>query len=186
MLFNSHSNLVGQHAFLSASKYHWIRYDEQKLEASYTAAQAARRGTEFHELASNLIRMGVKLPNNSKTLNAYVNDALGYRLHPEVVLYVSDNCFGTADAIGFRKNKLRIHDLKMGITPTSMDQLLIYAAMFCLEYKHKPMDIEIELRIYQSDDIKIMVADPDEVTHIMSKIVMFDRKITEMRMEAIG
>lgn len=186
MIFNSHSNLAGQHAFLSASKYHWIRYDDQKLAASYTAAQAARRGSEFHELAANLIRMGVKLPNNTKTLNAYVNDALGYRMSPEVTLYYSDNAFGTADAIGFRKNKLRIHDLKMGIAPTSFDQLAVYAALFCLEYRYKPMEIEMEFRIYQSDDARVEIGDPDYVTHIMSKIVTFDQYINTLRQEALG
>jgi hypothetical protein len=186
VIFNRHSNLAGQHALLSASKYSWINYDDQKLEAFYTASQAARRGTEFHALAAELIRMGVKLPNTTKTLNAYVNDALGYRMSPEVTLYYSDNCFGTADAIGFRKNKLRIHDLKMGISPTSVKQLLIYAALFCHEYKQKPMEIEMELRIYQNDAVQIWEADPDEVTHIMSKIVMFDRRINEWRMEALG
>jgi hypothetical protein len=186
VIFNTHSDLAGQHAFLSASKYHWIGYDDQKLDAAYTAAMAARRGTELHDLAHQLIRLGVKLPANSKTLNAYVNDALGYRMSPEVTLYYSPNCFGTADAIGFRRNKLRVHDLKTGITPTSVKQLLVYAALFCLEYRYKPMDIEMELRIYQNDDIQVWEADPDEVTHIISKIIGFDRRINEMRQEALG
>lgn len=186
MLFNAHSNLAGQHAFLSASKYHWVNYDDQKLDAAFTASMAAQRGTQLHQLAHDLIKLGVKLPATSKTLNAYVNDALGFRMSPEVVLYYSDNCFGTVDAIGFRRNKLRIHDLKTGITPTSVKQLVIYAALFCLEYNYKPMDIEIELRIYQHDDVQIWDGDPDEITHVMSKIVMFDRRINEIRQEALG
>jgi hypothetical protein len=186
VLFNSHSNLAGQHAFLSASKYSWINYDDQKLDAAYISAMAARRGTALHDLAHQLITLGVKLPDNSKTLSMYVNDALGYGMSSEVVLYYSDNCFGTADSIGFRNGKLRIHDLKTGITRTSVNQLLIYAALFCLEYNFKPMEIEIELRIYQNDNVQVWDADPDEVTHIMSKIVMFDRRINEMRLEALG
>ena len=31
MNFNNHSNLEGQHAFLGASKYHWINYGEDKV-----------------------------------------------------------------------------------------------------------------------------------------------------------
>jgi hypothetical protein len=186
VIFNAHSNLAGQHAFLSASKYHWISYDDQKLDAAYYASMAAKRGSDLHDLAHQLIRLGVKLPGNGKTLSMYVNDALGYRMSPEVVLYFSENCFGTADAIGFRRNKLRIHDLKTGITPTSMKQLLIYAALFCLEYQQKPTQIEMELRIYQNDDVQILEPDPDEVTHIMSKIISFDRRINEMRLEALG
>ena len=186
MQFNAHTDLTGQHAFLSASKYHWIRYDDQKLAAAYTAAQAARRGTEFHALAAELIRMGVKLPNNSKTLNAYVNDALGYRMSPEVVLFYSTNAFGTADAISFRKNKLRIHDLKMGITQTSFDQLSVYGALFCLEYGFKPMEIDMEFRIYQNDDARVEIGDPDYVTHIMSRIITADQYINQIRQEVVG
>lgn len=186
MIFNQHSRLEGAHALLSASKYHWVNYTDQKLEAFYTAQQAAVRGTRFHALAAELIRMGVVLPKNGKHLNMYVNDALGFHMQPEVVLFYSDVCFGTADAIGFRNNKLRIHDLKMGITATKVTQLEVYAALFCLEYSHKPMDIEIELRIYQNDERRIYQGDPDAITHIMSKIVEFDRRIQEWRQEALG
>ena len=144
MLFNTHSNLAGQHAFLSASKYHWINYDDEKLDRVYVAALAAQKGTELHALAHELIRLGVKLPGNKKALNRYVNDAIGYRMRSEQILWYSDNAFGTADAVSFRRNLLRIHDLKTGVTPTSHHQLEVYAALFCLEYRFKPFDIEIE------------------------------------------
>lgn len=183
MQFNKHPELAGLHSFLSPSKYHWINYDEQKMAASFTASQAAKRGTEFHALAAELIRMGVRLPANKKTLNAYVNDALGYRMQPEVPLFYTANAFGTADAIGFRNNLLRIHDLKMGITPTSFKQLACYAALFCLEYGFKPMDIQMEFRIYQSDEARVEIGDPDMVTHIMSKYVTFNKFIEDMRRE---
>lgn len=186
MIFNDHSRLAGAHAFLSASKYHWIRYTDQKLEAAFRASQAAARGTRFHALAAELIAMNTPLPRTKKTLNAYVNDAIGYRMSPEVTLYFSDNAFGTADAVGFRNNLLRIHDLKMGISSTSFDQLSIYAALFCLEYNYKPMDIQVELRIYQHDDVRIEPGDPDYVTHIMSKIISFDKYINELKLEALG
>ncbi len=185
MIFNAHSNLVGQHAFLSASKYHWINYDEEKLDRTYIAALAARRGTELHEFAHEAIRLGIKLPKTRTTLNMYVNDAIGYRMTPEQVLYHSDNCFGTADAISFRRNKLRIHDLKTGVTPTSEHQLEVYAALFCLEYRFKPFDIETELRIYQNDECRIYEADPDVITHIMDRIVVFNRRIENIRREAL-
>jgi hypothetical protein len=185
VLFNQHSHLEGAHALLSASKYHWVNYDDQKLEAFYTAQQAAARGTRFHELAADLIRMGVNLPRTNKTLNLYVNDALGFRMTPEVVLVYSDVSFGTTDCISFRRNKLRIHDLKMGITATKVTQLEVYAALFCLEYSVKPMDIEIELRIYQNNEIRIYPGDADMITHIMSKIIEFDRRIQNWRKEAL-
>jgi len=184
MHFNAHSNIAGQHAFLSASKYHWINYDDEKLDRVYVAALAAQRGTELHEFAHNAIRLGVKLPRGNKSLNSYVNDAIGYRMTSEQILYYSDNCFGTADSIAFRKNFLRIHDLKTGITPTSHHQLEVYAALFCLEYRFKPFDIEIELRIYQNDEVRVYEADPDVIAHIMDRIISFDKRIAAIRLEA--
>ncbi len=186
MNFNTHSLLVGRHAFLSASKHSWINYDEDKLDRVFATAMAAQRGTELHELAQNLIRLGVKLPKSPKTMNLYVNDAIGYRMSPEQVLYYSDNAFGTADAVSFRRNQLRIHDLKTGITPTSEHQLEVYAAFFCLEYRMKPFEIEIELRIYQNDEVRVYEADPDDIFHIMDKIITFDKRIAGMRMEALS
>lgn len=183
MDFNRHSLLEGRHAFLSASKYHWIRYSEEKLANSYETAKATQRGTELHEFAAEAIRLGIKLPNTKATLNAYVNDAIGYRMTPEQILVYSDNAFGTADAISYRKNKLRIHDLKTGVSPVSVEQLYIYNAFFCLEYGLKPFEIDTELRIYQNDDVGIFVPDPDEITHIMDRIVTFDALIENIKAE---
>lgn len=183
MKWNNHSNLEGQHAFLGASKYHWINYDEQKIAIAYTKFLATRKGTELHELAANLINHGIKLPRNKKTLNMYVNDAIGYKMTPELVLYYSDNAFGTADSIVFRHNLLRIHDLKTGVSPTSMHQLEIYTALFCLEYGYKPNEIDIETRIYQNDQVEIANPDPDTIFHIMDKIIVFDKRINKIKLE---
>lgn len=178
-------NLVGQHAFLSASKYHWINYDEDKLDATYIASLAAKRGTELHAFAHEAIRLGVKLPGSRKTLNMYVNDAIGYRMTPEQILYYSDNAYGTADAISFRRSTLRIHDLKTGLIPGSVHQLEVYAALFCLEYRFKPFDIQTELRMYQNDEVQIFDADPDVITHIMDRIVTFDKRINAIRLGVV-
>lgn len=184
MHFNAHSNLIGQHAFLSASKYHWINYDDDKLDRTFIAAMAAKRGIDLHAFAHEAIRLGIKMPRSPKTLHLYINDAIGYRMTPEQPLYYSDNAFGTADTISFRKRLLRIHDLKTGETPTSEHQLEVYAALFCLEYRVKPTSIEIEMRIYQQDEVRVYIADPDVITHIMDKIITFDKRINAMRMEA--
>ncbi len=184
MLFNNHSRLAGQHAFLSASKYHWINYTDEKMDLAYVTAMAAKRGSDLHDLAAQLIRMGVRLPTTRTTMNLYVNDALGYRMAPEQVLYYSDNAFGTADAISFRRKLLRIHDLKTGVTETSHHQLEVYAALFCLEYRMRPFDITTELRIYQNDEVRIYEGDPDAITHIMDRIVTFDRRINLLKEEA--
>ena len=130
MIFNKHSNLEGQHAFLGASKYHWINYSEDKVADSYLRFLATVRGTELHDFAARCIRLGQKLPKSQKTLNMYVNDAIGYKMLPEQILYYSENCFGTADAIGFRNNFLRVHDLKTGEIQAHMEQLymLLFSA----------------------------------------------------------
>ena len=184
MHFNQHSNLKGFHAFLSASNYHWINYDEDKLDRVYLAQQAAKRGTELHALAHELIRLKVRLPTRKTSLNEYVNDAIGYHMIPEQILFYSENCFGTADCIIFKRNKLRVHDLKTGVNEASFHQLEVYAALFCLEYKMSPLDIEIELRIYQNDEVRIYVPEIDDIFHIMDKIITFDKRINALRMEA--
>lgn len=181
MNFNVHSQLEGHHAFLSASKYHWINYDEEKLAETFSRYMAAQRGTALHDFAKQAIDLGIKLPKTNKTLNLYVNDAIGYKMETEQVLYYSNNCFGTADTIAFRKNLLRIHDLKTGVTPASMKQLEIYAALFCLEYGYEPSEIGIELRLYQTDSVLVNEPEPDTIQYIMGKIVMFDKKIEQLK-----
>ncbi len=195
MNFNKHSALEGKHAYLSASKYHWINYDSDKLATSYSNFLATKKGSELHELAASLIKHGIKQRASKKTFNMYVNDAIGYKMTPEQVLYYSENCFGTADAISFRKDKdhpnglLRIHDLKTGVTPAHMEQLMIYAALFCLEYgkeyRFRPGDIDIELRIYQSDEILYHNATEDDILPIMEKIVEFDKLLNRIKAEEV-
>ncbi len=183
MNFNKHLNLEGKHAFLGASKYHWINYDEIKVADVYSKHLATQKGTMLHDFAAQCIRLGQKLPRSQKTLNMYVNDAIGFKMIPEQVLYYSDNCFGTADTIIFRNDLLRIHDLKTGVTPARMEQLVIYAVLFCLEYKVKPSDIDIELRIYQSDEILCHKPTVEDMVPIIDKIICFDKIITKIRAE---
>ena len=181
MNFNKHLNLEGQHAFLGASKYHWINYDEGKIADAYSKFLAAQKGTELHEFAAQCIRLGQKLPKSKKSLNMYVNDAIGYKMTPEQTLFYSENCFGTADAIGFRDGLLRIHDLKTGATPAKMEQLEIYAALFCLEYRMKPGEIAMELRLYQSDEVIIHEPTVEDIAPIIDKIITFDKIIAKIK-----
>jgi hypothetical protein len=185
MNFAKHSNLANApHAFLSPSTYSWLRYEEDKLDRVFQSSMAAQRGTDLHNLAHECIRLGVKLPELPKALNMYVNDAIGFRMTSEVILWHSDFCWGTADTVGFRQNLLRIHDLKTGTSTPSMDQLKIYAALFCFEYKFKPFDIQMELRIYQNDGYKVELPEADEIIHIMDKITTLTRRLEYLRMEA--
>ena len=181
MIFNDHSKLVGQHAFLGASKYHWLNYNDEKLANSFFNYRASEEGTKLHEFAALCIKLNQKLARSKKTLNLYVNDAIGFRMTPEQVLYYSEYCFGTADAISFRDDFLRIHDLKTGVGKTHIEQLEIYAALFCLEYKFDPEKIGIELRIYQNDEVRIHQPLPEEIRSIMNQIIEFDKIIEKVK-----
>lgn len=185
MDFNSHSALEGQHAFLSASSYHWINYDHQKLRARFLSAQAAKRGTDLHEFAHKAIVLKQRMPRTRKTINMYVNDGISYGMSVEQPLYYSDNAFGTADTISFDGHRLRISDLKTGINVTSQHQLEVYAAYFCLEYGYDPFELQIELRIYQNDDVRFYDGIPELITRIMDKIIDFDAHLEELKRELL-
>lgn len=171
MFFNRHTNLEGLHAPFGASKSSWLRYSDEKIIEVYNNLQAAEMGTKLHEWAKQTIDLGIKQSRSKKTIYSYVNDAIGFNMSTEVVLFYSENFFGTADAISFRNNFLRIHDLKTGRRPVHMEQLEIYAALFCLEYKIKPGDIRMELRIYQNDEILVHEPTAEDILPIMDKIV---------------
>lgn len=185
MNFNRHFNYEGQHAFLSASKYHWLNYDDDKIADSYANFLATQRGTVLHAFAAECITLGQKLPRAPKTLNLYVNDAIGYKLSPEQILFYSENCFGTADAIGFKNNFLRVHDLKTGVSPTHMEQLRVYDALFCLEYDIDPEQIQIENRIYQSNQVIYENPTPEEIRFIMGRIIAADKIIKKMKEQEV-
>lgn len=204
MDFFKHKEYEGKHALLAPSQPYWLEYSEDKLYQKFLSNYAQAMGTALHELAEQLIRHGIKLKKTDKTVVLlhllesnipraaidldrlynnfmnYVNDAIGFRLTPEQPLVYSENCFGTADAISFKNNLLRIHDYKSGTTPAKMEQLMIYAALFCLEYKYKPGEIEIELRIYQNDMIIEHKPEADEIAPIMDTIIHHDRMLADL------
>ena len=180
MNFVKHLNLEGLHAPFSPSQSSWLRYDDSKALDVYNNKKAAEIGTKLQAWAKDTIDLGIKQPKSKKTIYAYVNDAIGYRMSTEVVLYYSDRFFGTADAISFRDGFLRIHDLKTGKLPVHMEQLEIYAALFCLEYKIKPGDIQIELRIYQNDEIIYHNPTAEDIVPIMDKIIHLDKLLSKI------
>lgn len=206
MNFNKHSNLEGCHAFLGASKYHWLNDNNNQILKRLCSQYSSSIGTCLHEFARQRIKHGIKLKKNEKNsaityllengiprvvidsidfdtmfknLIVYVNDCIGFHMTPEVVLYYSDICFGTADAIQYREKEhlLRICDLKTGSTPAHMEQLIIYTALFCLEYKIKPYEINIELRIYQSNDVIIFNPTAEDIVPVMDKIITINNYI---------
>ena len=206
MIFNKHSELEGNHAILSPSGYSWLNYkNEEEFFRRFKAAYAQAIGTSIHGLAKELIENKIRLSKVDKkiallhliedgiprsiiepddwydTLMAYVNDAIGFRMTPEVSLLYSPNAFGTTDTISFRENVLRIHDLKTGVTPAKMDQLILYAAYFCLEYKVKPKEIETHLRIYQSHEVLILDPEPEDILDAMDQTILADKVIAKFR-----
>ena len=183
MIFTKHSNLEGLHAPFGASQSAWLRYDDEKILATYNNMKAKEMGTRLHAWAKETIDLGIKQPRSKKTIYSYVNDAIGFKMSTEVVLFYSERFFGTADAICFRNNCLRIHDLKTGQTKVHMEQLMIYAALFCLEYKIRPGDIEIELRIYQNDKILYHNPTAEEIAPIMDTIVHLDKILQRLEGE---
>lgn len=180
MRFNDHSKLNGLHAPFSPSKSSWLRYDDDKAIEVYSNKKANEMGTRLHAWAKETIDLGIKQPKSKKTLYAYVNDAIGFKMDTEVVLFYSERFFGTADAISFRNRTLRIHDLKTGVTPAHMEQLLVYAALFCLEYKIRPGEIEIELRLYQTDEVIVDHPTAEDIVPIMDKIVHLDKLLARL------
>lgn len=175
MNFNKHYDLEGLHAPFSPSQSHWLRYDDDKVMEVFMNKKAAEMGSRLHQWAKDTIDLGIKQPRSKKTIYAYVNDAIGFKMDTEVVLFYSKRFFGTADSICFRNGVLRIHDLKTGKTPVHMEQLEVYAALFCLEYKVKPGDIKMELRIYQNDGVIIHNPTVEDIAPIMDKIIHLDK-----------
>jgi len=182
MRFNKHLHLRGEHAFLSPSSYHWINYSPDRLVERWQNAQAGAYGILQHDIACREIRAG-RLSNLAGTIGMYINDAINHRMVPEQILFYSENCFGTADAISFRYNLLKIFDLKTGAFPGSVHQLEIYASLFCLEYNQNPFDIDIELRLYHDNEVLVWDADPEDIAFIMEKIKEFDVIINQLRRE---
>lgn len=197
MIWNSHEKLLGTHAFLGASNYHWINWSDDIIEQKYYDKYAVTIGTLLHELAKECIDNKIRLTKSDKRLIDYklltnnipkksfnsefilqnllpfVNDAIGFKMDSEVLLYYSSFCYGTTDSICFNEkdNILRIHDLKTGVVPAHIEQLMIYASLFCLEYNKKPQNFNTELRIYQNSDILVYNPEPEEIEKFMDIIV---------------
>lgn len=178
MNFNDHSKLSGLHATFSPSQSSWLRYDDDKAIEVFTNKKAAEIGTKLHAWAKETIDLGIKQPRSKKTIYSYVNDAIGFKMSTEVVLLYSERFFGTADAISFRNGVLRIHDLKtgkVGKIESHIEQLEVYAALFCLEYKVKPGDIDMELRVYKNDEVICHNPTAEDIVPIMDKIVHLNK-----------
>lgn len=183
MNWNNHLRDIPKdsHALLSPSMHSWLNYSSEKLMDYYINKLATARGTALHDLACKLIKMKVTLPEEPMTFNMYVNDCIRNKMSPEVQLYYSKFCFGTADAIDMKDGVLKVFDLKTGKNPASMQQLRIYSALFFLEYQeYRPGDIEILLRIYQNNEVREEKPETDQIVPIMDQIMKFSNLLERM------
>lgn len=204
--------LEGSHAFLSPSNNAWTNYDDDKLRQRYLNFRNLERGTKLHQFARDAIELNRMQPRSKETLCMYVNDAIAFKMTPEQPLIYSFNCFGTADAISYKRNVLRIHDLKTGEIEAGMKQLYIYAALFCLNYQNRVLELrkkgksdidiaemldvkpselhfeperfdDIALRIYQFGEIKEEHPDPLDIRELMNTIVHLDQVLNDVKAE---
>ena len=203
MKWNDHSMLKNTHALFSPSTGGWEKYTEDRLQERYYTSFATDIGTAIHEEAMWHISKRIQIKAASKgelklelykrpnipddvvdaidldpifkNYMTYVNDAIGFRMDPEIILYSNGLCYGTADAISFNDNFLRIHDLKTGVTPAHIEQLFKYAALFCLEYRVDPRTIQTELRIYQLNDILVANPTADDIMPYIDQITKINK-----------
>lgn len=57
---------------------------------------------------------------------------------------------------------------------------MVYAALFCLEYRVKPGDIKIELRLYKNDEVEVFNPTAEDILPIMDKIVSLNKIMEEI------
>jgi hypothetical protein len=196
---HKHEEWKGKHSFLSPSSHRLDRdLNEEDFIKGMRAQYSAAIGTAIHEKAEFRINNKLRIRNKThaadlileklveakipraiiepgefaETFMAYVNDAIGYDMFAEVPVGISDEAFGTIDAMSFNyKTKLlRIHDLKTGRVPAKIEQLVEYVAYFCIEYKLKPGEISTELRIYQSGEIITVTPTAPDILPFMERI----------------
>lgn len=197
--FYNHPEIAeGAHALISPSR-HILKptYTKEQFDNYIASSYSTRIGTSIHELAAKLITAKIKVnkseavkmimlkliddgiprkvfdaENYVDTFVPYVKDAIGYDMVSEKVLKYSRYAFGTTDAIRYNESKhyLRIHDLKTGKIPASLDQLVAYAALFFLEYKLKPGEITTEIRIYQNGEIITGLPTASDIVPVMDQI----------------
>ena len=166
---------------LTKNKYDIIRNFKSFLKGKYDKkGDATVNSDDQKKLYNRLIYLYQAmdyLPDSVwETVYFYISECVNFRMMPERHLFYSYNFFGTADAVSFdpESHILRISDLKTGDTPGRIEQLYIYAAYACMQLELKPDDITIELRIYQSGDILLEVADKKKVIFVMEKVKRFD------------
>ena len=163
-----------EHAMFSPSQPSWLHDTDEEFAARYSNKKAAELGTRYHEDAARMIQNRWRMSKSSDpvadNVRAYINDAIKYQMLPEVRLEGTQDFFGTADTIIFRRGLLRVHDLKTGTTKPHMDQLRLYAAYYCMQYGINPNDIQMDLRFYQNNEIVCYEPEFGVIADIISEV----------------
>jgi hypothetical protein len=142
----------------------------------YTKYTFSGNSGDLSPFAKTLLEHIDYIPNEVfETVKYYINDTIGYKMIVEQPLVYSEHIYGTADSIIFKDNLLRIHDLKTGSHEAKMEQLQVYAALFCLEYDLKPSELEFELRLYQWDGMVIDKPTVEDLLPIIDSIITIEK-----------
>ncbi len=184
---NSYRNSIGTeiHEFAASQivlghKQSSIKQIKDSIETFIYVKYFDEDYQDISDYAKKILKHLTDLSRESfETIKDYINDSIAFRMKVEQPLVYSEYFFGTADSISFKDNVLRIHDLKTGIGSVHIEQLMIYAAYFCLEYKIKPADIMIELRIYQNGEVLCHTPELDEIVPIMEKIISDNKLLSQ-------
>lgn len=162
-------------------KYSSVRNLKDNFETYLYPKYLNNDGDDLNDYGKKIVYEIGFLPKEVfETVKSYINDCIAFKMTPEQPLVYSLYFYGTTDCISFRDNILRIHDLKTGSIPAHIEQLEIYAALFCLEYDIKPVDISIELRIYQNNEILHYEPGIDDIVPIMDLIVSRDKELNKI------
>lgn len=115
------------------------------------------------------------------SVKMFVCDSIGFRMESEQKLSVSKVIEGTADAVRFypKDNLLRISDLKTGSRPAKIEQVFIYAALYCYENRLDPLKTNFEARIYQNGEIYIEQPTGEEIKSLLNTILHINEVVSK-------
>lgn len=134
---------------------------------------------EYRELLLKHMRY---IPSESyASIRMFVNDSIGFRMESEKQLYFSEYFNGTSDAIKYydKEKLLRVSDLKTGSRPAKIEQVFIYASLYCLQYKLDPLKTNFETRIYQNGEIYIEQPFGEDIADIVQNIIHKNKVLTK-------
>lgn len=113
----------------------------------------------------------------------FICDSIGFRMESEQKLSVSKIIEGTADAVRYypKENLLRVSDLKTGSRPAKIEQVFVYAALYCYENRLDPLKTNFETRIYQNGEVYIEHPSGDVISNALNISLHLDEVVEKFR-----